>query len=74
MPVPTPEQIRSLTNTEFDQLRQLMVEDRTRREVLTQTPAAVDAVLQRFADHGGDMTKIRDPLGYKPGQPWAPPA
>lgn len=62
--MPTPEELQALTDTELDQLRLNVAQERIRREELAVLPAQVDQLIQRFVDHGGDKSKIRPPESY----------
>lgn len=65
--MPTPEELQALSDDELEALRQAVSEEQIRRHELTNLPAHVDALLQRFVNHGGDPDKIKNPNAYIKG-------
>lgn len=72
MAAPTPAELQALTDTELQQLRLDVVQERSRRDELTKLPTDIDALIQRFVDHGGDTARIRDPKTYQKTPPARP--
>ena len=65
MPRPTTAQLEQMTDEDLAGLSRDITEEQHRRDDLARVPAAVDALIQRFVDHGGDKTKIKDPKTYE---------
>lgn len=67
MPAPTPTDLQALSDAELHQLRIDVAQERARRDELASLPTDIDALIQRFVDHGGDKTKIKNPQSYVKG-------
>lgn len=67
MAAPTPADLQALTDAELVQLRIDVAQERARRDELSSLPVDIDALIQRFVDHGGDKTKIKNPQSYVKG-------
>ena len=65
MAAPTPADLQALTDAELVQLRIDVAQERARRDELSSLPVDIDALIQRFVDHGGDKTKIKNPQSYE---------
>lgn len=64
---PTPEQLQQMTDEDLAGLSRDITDEQHRRDDLARVPAAVDALLQRFVDQGGDTAKIKNPNSYVKG-------
>ena len=64
MAAPTPEDLQALNDNQLSQLRLDVAAERARRDELASLPTDIDAMIQRFVDHGGDKTKIKNPQSY----------
>ena len=67
MAAPTPEDLQALNDNQLSQLRLDVAAERARRDELASLPTDIDAMIQRFVDHGGDKTKIKNPQSYVKG-------
>lgn len=67
MILPTPEDLETLSVSDLAELRVRVTQEEIRRDELTTIPTQVDLMVQRFVDHGGDKTKLKNPNSYTRG-------
>lgn len=65
MAAPTVAELQALTDAELHQLRIDVAQERARRDELSNLPTDIDALIQRFVDHGGDKGKLKPPQSYE---------
>lgn len=56
--------LTTFTDDDLEEHRLAVVQEQIRRQELAALPTQVDVMIQRFVDHGGDKTKIKNPQSY----------
>lgn len=61
----TTEELQALSDADFNALQTAVAQESHRRVELITLPTDIDAMTQRFVNHGGDKTKLRNPASYE---------